>query len=88
MASYELVVLLPSKEEEEKIKKTITDNKGKIIKEEFLSEKSLAYPIKKHNQALYYSYTFSLEEKKNVLNLRKELNFNDKIIRYLLLVQD
>jgi small subunit ribosomal protein S6 len=88
MVSYELVVLLPSKEEEEKIKKTITGNKGKIINEDFLGEKSLAYPIKKYSQALYYSYTFSIEENKNVLNLRKELNFNDKIIRYLLLVKD
>ena len=38
MVSYELVVLLPSKEEEEKIKKAITDNKGKIIKEEFFND--------------------------------------------------
>jgi ribosomal protein S6 len=88
MTSYELVVLLPNKELEGEIKKIILDNKGEITGENFMGERKLAYPIKRHNQALFYHYTFSLAEKSDALNLRKELNFNSKVIRYLLLVRE
>jgi small subunit ribosomal protein S6 len=87
MASYELVVLLPNQEEAGKIKQIIDENDGKIVKEDFFGEKKLAYQIKKYSQAFYYSYLFSLPEKRSTAKLRKSLNFNDKIIRYLLLVK-
>jgi small subunit ribosomal protein S6 len=88
MVDYELVVLLPTEEEGEKVKAIIKENQGKIEKEERLGEKKLAYKIKKFRQAFYYLYHLTFTDKKNVIKLQKSLNFNENIIRYLLLVKE
>ncbi len=84
---YELVLLLNQEAELEQVKGLITSLKGKIEKEEKWGEKTLAYPIKKNHRALFFSLTFDID-KKNSGELRKKLNFNDKLLRFLLLAVD
>ncbi|MFH0979443.1 MAG: 30S ribosomal protein S6 [Candidatus Roizmanbacteria bacterium] len=83
--NYELTFLL--KEEAELINiKDLVQSFGKITKEEKWGEKTLAYPIKKNNRAYFYNLSLDLDKEKTV-GLRKKLNFNEKLIRYLLLVK-
>lgn len=82
--NYQLVFLLKKKEEEEIIKK-IVENFAKIIKTETWGEKTLAYPIKKNHKAYYFNYIIEIDPKKT-LELKRKLNFEEKLLRYLLLV--
>lgn len=84
---YELVVLLNQEAELEPVKNLVTTLKGKIEKEEKWGEKTLAYPISKNYRALFFSLTLEIDAK-NSGELRKKLNFNDKILRFLLLAVD
>lgn len=87
MFHYELTFLLKKSEDNEIIKNLIASEEGKIIKEEKWGEKILAYPIKKNKTAFFYNFLIEISREK-VNNLRKKLNFNDKILRYLLLISD
>ncbi|MCS6956431.1 MAG: 30S ribosomal protein S6, partial [Patescibacteria group bacterium] len=74
------------KESDIKIIKDIIDSlKGKIEKEEKWGEKTLAYPIGKNKKAFYFHFLISIE-KKNVKQLKQKLNFETKVIRYLILL--
>mgnify|MGYP001127601441 CR=1 FL=1 len=84
MSQYELTFLLKKKEDEKTVKDIITSIKGKILKESAWGEKKLAYPIKKNQSAFFFNWLVEVEEK-NIFDLRKKLNFEEKIIRYLLL---
>lgn len=84
---YELILLLEKEDDLKPVKEVITQYSGKILSEEKWAERLLAYPIKKKNKAIYYFLVFSLD-KKNILPLKTKLNFNEKIIRYLLLVKE
>lgn len=85
MTTYGLTLLLNEESELEAIKKLVESFSGKILKEEKWGKKTLAYPIKKTRTAEFYHWTLELD-KKNVTELRKKLNFNEKLLRYLLLV--
>lgn len=87
MFPYELTILLPTKEELSTVKKIIADNGGIIKEEKSWGERKLAYKIKKFISAYYYHLEFNLKEKKVLSKLKKQLNFNENIIRYLLLVK-
>lgn len=84
---YELTFLIKEETELKIIKDLIESYKGKVIKEEKWGEKTLAYSIKKNHTALFYNFQFEVG-KKNVLELKNKLNLNEKILRYLLLVQE
>lgn len=81
---YELTLLLEKEADLKNIKDLISSLKGKIEKEEKWGEKTLAYPIGKNKKAFYFNLIISID-KKNVKELRKKLNFETKIIRYLIL---
>lgn len=85
MTKYELTFLLKKSEDAEKIKQLLTSEEGKIIKEENWGEKTLAYPIKKNHTAFFYNWLIEIPKNK-INSLRKKLNFEEKILRYLLLV--
>lgn len=87
MNQYELTFLLETEEEVKSVQDLITALKGKILKEEAWGKKALSYRIKKHRSAFYYHNSFDID-RKNIQELRKKLNFNEKIIRYLLLKAD
>lgn len=82
---YELTFLLNDKEELKNIKDLITTLKGKVEKEDDWGEKTLAYPIKNNKTAHFYNYLVNME-KPQVSEFKKRLNFNEKVLRYLLLV--
>jgi small subunit ribosomal protein S6 len=83
---YELILLLEKEEDLKKVEEIITQNGGKIENKEKWGERLLAYPIKKKNKAIYFIITLTMD-KKNVLPFKRKLDFNEKIIRYLLLVK-
>lgn len=84
---YELVLLLEKEEYLNEVKEILNSLKGKVIKEEKWGERNLAYPIKKLRKAFYYFLHLEID-KKNIVEIRKKLNFSNKILRYLLLVNN
>ncbi len=84
MSQYSLTFLLNEEAELKVLKDLVASLGGVIKKEEKWGEKTLAYPIKKHNSAHYYQWQMEIEKNK-ILELKKLLNYNEKLIRYLLL---
>lgn len=92
MRNYELMILFdPNLQDEEKkalldkIRQTITTNKGAIIKTDEWGRRKLAYEIKKFQEALYVLIDFELEPD-NIANLESSIKFEEKILRYLLVL--
>ncbi len=89
MRTYELIVLLhPDLEIDAdapitKIEKLVTDVGGKIIKRDNWGKKRLAYPIKKHDFAVYVYFKLQLETS-TVTELERSLGITEEIIRHLL----
>lgn len=84
---YEITFLIKEEAELKTIKDLIESYKGKITKEDKWGEKTLAYAIKKNHTALFYNFQFEVD-KKNILEMKNKLNLNEKVLRYLLLVQE
>ena len=84
---YELTLLTKEEAELKNIKELIEFFKGKVIQEEKWGEKTLSYNIKKNRTALFFNFQLEMD-KKNVLELKNKLNSNEKILRYLLLVNE
>lgn len=84
MTFYELTFLLNDKEELKKLKEILTTAKAELTAENDLGEKTLAYPIKKLTSAHFYLWEIKME-RKDMPALRKTLEYNDKIIRFLML---
>lgn len=84
---YEFTFLLPDVAEVKTIKEIITSSKGKIQKEETWGEKLLMYPIKKKEKAFYFHWLIDVAEDE-MNEMKKKLNFNEKMVRYLLLKTD
>jgi small subunit ribosomal protein S6 len=92
MRSYELMILLdPNLQDEEisalvkEIQQTITNNQGKIGKVSKWGKRKLAYEIKKFQEAFYVVLNFELEPA-NIANIEKSIKFEEKIIRYLVVL--
>jgi len=88
---YELVLVLPSRLENDeldalvkKIKKIITGNGASIEKEEPWGDKELAYPIQHEKIGHYLIWTLAAETTK-LSEVKRLLNFETQILRYLLL---
>ncbi len=84
---YELTFLTKEEAELKNIVELVESLKGKVTLEEKWGEKTLSYSIKKNHTAFFYNFQFEID-KKNVLELKNKLNFNEKILRYLLLVRE
>ncbi|MBI5357434.1 30S ribosomal protein S6 [Candidatus Saccharibacteria bacterium] len=93
MNQYEIAVLYDPQLEidlskaEDKIKKILTDNGGKIVKTDNWGKKKLAYPIAKHEQAVYVFYTVDMPPA-GVVKVESSLNITDEVIRYLITKPD
>ena len=92
MRNYELMILFdPNLQDEEKkallekIHQTITTNKGNIIKTSDWGKRKLSYEIKKFKEAFYVLIDFELEPD-NIAHLENSIKFEEKIIRYLLVL--
>ncbi|MBR3252771.1 30S ribosomal protein S6 [Candidatus Saccharibacteria bacterium] len=93
MKEYELSILFhPDLEMNldpalDKVKKMIETSGGKIVKEEPEGKKRLAYPIGKHEFALYYYMNVELpaEAPSKISNT---LNISDEVIRHMIIKAD
>lgn len=92
MRNYELMILFdPNLQEDEnsalleKIQQTITTHQGKINKVNQWGKRILAYEIKGYQEAIYVMIDFELEPE-NIASLEKSIEFEEKIIRYLLVL--
>jgi small subunit ribosomal protein S6 len=81
---YTLTFLLKEEEELKTLKSLLESFKAKIVKEEDWGDKKLAYQIKKFQNAHYYHWEIEMNDKK-VNELKRKLDFDEKLIRYLLL---
>ena len=90
MKNYEaLFVLRPDQEESiKKVTALITDsikkNKGKILKEDNWGKRTLAYPIEKHREGVYYKLNFSIGSLL-IETLNKAYKLNSGILRTLII---
>jgi len=87
MTKYELTLLLEKEDDVKTIKTLIQSLEGKISQENKWGKKTLAYPIKKQTSAYFFHWILEMPIKK-VTEMRKKLNFNEQILRYLLLKID
>lgn len=93
MNKYELAVLYHPDLEvdldkgEQRVKKIIEDNKGKIVETDNWGKKKLAYPINKLESAVYVFYTVELEPK-SLAKIESTLNITDEVLRYLIVKID
>ena len=87
MTQYELTFLLNEEAELKNLKELVSSLKGKVTKEDKWGERQLAFPIKKLDKAVFYNWQLSLEPDQ-LAELKKKLNFNEKLVRYLLLKRE
>ena len=93
MKEYELSILFhPDLEMNldpalDKVKKLIESAGGKIVKEEPEGKKRLAYPIGKHEFALYYYMNVELPADAPS-KISSTLNISDEVIRHMLVKAD
>jgi small subunit ribosomal protein S6 len=87
MSKYDLVFLLNEESELKNIKDSIESTTGKVISEKSWGKKTLAYPIKKQGNAFFYDWEIEIDPTKTG-DLKKKFNFNEKLLRYLLIKSD
>ena len=70
-----------------KMKKLITDLKGKVAKIDEWGKKELVYPIKRKKWANYFLLSVKLSEK-TLGEIDKKLKFQENLLRYLLVKKE
>ncbi|MFA6005975.1 MAG: 30S ribosomal protein S6 [Patescibacteria group bacterium] len=94
MTKYELVIVLPGNLEKDnsdklsqKIKKTVATAGATIVKETDWGVKHLAYPVKHETNGHYFIWDIEIATNA-IRELRRLLNFETELLRYLLLKVD
>ena len=93
MNNYEIAVLyhpdleIDLEKAENRVKKIIADNEGKITKTDNWGKRKLAYPIKKQDFAVYVFYTADMPAA-SVTKLEQTFNITDEIIRFMITKPD
>lgn len=93
MNSYEIAILFdPGLEVDldkatSKVEKIFTDNGGKVTNTDNWGKKKLAYPIKKHDSAVYVFYAVDVPGA-NMRKIESILNITDEVIRFLIVRPD
>lgn len=87
MRNYEAVLIFKPEGEllaqgREFVKGLFADNSCKVIKEEEMGERNLAYEIKKNNKGFYICYQFE-SEPENIQAFDKALKLRGEILKYL-----
>src|ERR1700753_4397342 len=70
-----------------RVEKIFTDHGAKITNIDNWGKRKLAYPIKKHDLAIYVFYTVEMPGA-NVQKLESVLNITDEVIRFLITKPD
>lgn len=93
MTQYEIAVLyhpdleVDLSKAEDRVKKIITDNGGKVVSEDNWGKRKLAYSIKGNEHAVYVFYTVELPAE-GVQKVESTLNITDEVIRFLITKPD
>ena len=93
MTQYEVAVLYDPGLEvdltkaEDRVKKIITDNGGKITATDNWGKRKLAYKIKGNEHAIYVFYTAELPPE-SVQKVESTLNITDEVVRFLVTKPD
>jgi len=66
-----------------RVEKIFTDNGGEVKNVDNWGKRKLAYPIKKHETAVYVFYTVDIPGT-NVAKIESTLNITDEVIRFLI----
>ena len=94
MTNYEIMFIVKTTMESDKIKgtientkKIITDGKGKIVDTKDMGEKKLAYPIKKELTGYYY--VLKVEASTDVIaEFDRRSSIDENILRHLIIKLD
>lgn len=94
MTNYEIMFIVKTTMEADKIKNTIenmkkiiTDGKGKIVEVKDMGERKLAYPIKKNLSGYYY--VLKVEASKEVIaEFDRRALIDETILRHLIIKLD
>lgn len=94
MLNYEIMFIVKTTMESEKIKSTIenmkkiiTDGKGKIVETKEMGERKLAYPIKKELNGYYY--VLKVEATSEVISeFDRRASIDEAILRHLIIKLD
>ena len=70
-----------------RVEKIFADNGAKVTNVDNWGKRKLAYPIKKHDMAIYVFYTVEMPGA-NVQKLESVLNITDEVIRFLITKPD
>jgi small subunit ribosomal protein S6 len=70
-----------------RVEKIFTDNGAKVTNIDNWGKRKLAYPIKKHDMAIYVFYTVEMPGA-NVQKLESILNITDEVVRFLITKPD
>ena len=70
-----------------RVEKIFTDNGAKVTNIDNWGKRKLAYPIKKHDMAIYVFYAVEMPGA-NVQKLESILNITDEVIRFLITKPD
>ena len=93
MTQYEVAVLydpgleVDLSKAEDRVKKIITDNGGKVTATDNWGKRKLAYKIKGNEHAIYVFYTVELPPE-TVQKAESTLNITDEVIRFLITKPD
>ncbi len=89
MNQYEIAVLyhpdleVDLSKAEDRIKKIVSDNGGKILSSDNWGKRKLAYTIKRNDYAVYVFYAVELPGT-SVQKVESTLNITDEVIRFLI----
>jgi small subunit ribosomal protein S6 len=70
-----------------RVEKIFKDNDGKVVKIDNWGKRKLAYPIKKHEHAIYIFYTMEIPPQ-GIRKIESSLNITDEVIRFLIVKPD
>lgn len=93
MQQYELAVVydpgleVDLSKAEDRVKKIVADNEGKIVASDNWGKRKLAYPINKNDHGVYVFYTVELVPT-SLGKIEATLNITNEVIRYLIVRQD
>ena len=87
MNKYELTLLTASEVEVESVRKLLEIVQGKVTDELKWGRRQLSYPINKLLDAYYFTWMIEIEAKQ-MAAFKKSLNYNESLLRYLLLKVD
>lgn len=93
MTQYEVAVLydpgleVDLSKAEDRVKKIITDNGGKVTAADNWGKRKLAYKIKGNEHAVYVFYTVELPPEA-IQKVESTLNITDEVVRFLITKPD